>query len=123
MTSERFCYLHVTDQYTLHQFGGNLRNAFPTAIGILHVGSSVTRPNWRDVDVRIVPFTLDFTADSYVDLLRTYSDHITLPPDELQRLLDGVRTLITERFGGRLRREWCTVVFLGRRKEDLNLTV
>jgi hypothetical protein len=54
VTSERFCYLHVTDQYTLHQFGGNLRNAFPTAIGILHVGSSVTRPNWRDVDVRIV---------------------------------------------------------------------
>jgi hypothetical protein len=52
VTSERFCYLHVTDQYTLHQFGGNLRNAFPTAIGILHVGSSVTRPNWRDVDVR-----------------------------------------------------------------------
>lgn len=78
---------------------------------------------YEDVDVRIVPFTLDFTADSYVDLLRTYSDHITLPPDELQRLLDGVRTLITERFGGRIRRDWCTVVFLGRRKADLNLTV
>lgn len=56
----RSCYLHVTDQYTLRQFGHNLREAFPTARGILHVGSSITRPNWRDVDVRIVMSDEDY---------------------------------------------------------------
>jgi hypothetical protein len=50
----RHAHLHVTEQWLLRRFGLLMREMFPNAIGILHVGSSVVRPDWRDVDVRIV---------------------------------------------------------------------
>lgn len=31
-----------------------LREMFPDALGVLHVGSSLTRADWRDIDVRVV---------------------------------------------------------------------
>lgn len=45
----------VALSHLLNAWGRELGRAFPTAIGVLHVGSSFGREvGWRDVDVRIV---------------------------------------------------------------------
>jgi len=65
---KRIAQLHVTEQWLLRRFGLLLRETFPSAIAILHVGSSVVRQDWRDVDVRIV-----LTHDDY-EMLATVAD-------------------------------------------------
>jgi hypothetical protein len=45
----------VSASHLLNAWGREVGQAFPTAIGVLHVGSSFGRDvGWRDVDVRIV---------------------------------------------------------------------
>lgn len=45
----------VASSHLLNAWGRELGRAFPTAIGVLHVGSSFGREvGWRDVDVRVV---------------------------------------------------------------------
>ena len=43
--------------------------------------------------------TKDFTADEYMELLRTYPDHMKLPDDDRTKLFDGIRGAIL-RHGG-----------------------
>ena len=50
----RACFLLKSDQWVLDKWGCNLREHFPNAIGLLHVGSSLLRRDYRDVDVRVV---------------------------------------------------------------------
>jgi len=38
----------------LHDWGASLRRMFPTCLSVIHVGSSINSPAYRDVDVRIV---------------------------------------------------------------------
>jgi SAM-dependent methyltransferase len=52
-----------------------------------------------DVMERTYPWPATFTADSFVELLMTQSDHRLLPEDKRCELLDAVRELIT-RHGG-----------------------
>ncbi len=56
----RNAYLHVTEQWILRRFGLLLRETFPTARAIVHVGSSIVRQDWRDVDVRIMLVNDDY---------------------------------------------------------------
>ncbi len=58
---------------------------------------------------------LDFTGETYTALLSTYSDHATLDPQQRDELLNAIRRLIDERFGGRITREWVTVLFMAKR--------
>jgi SAM-dependent methyltransferase len=55
-----------------------------------------------------------YTADEYVQLLRTHSDHILLPEGRLAALLDGVRTVIDDA-GGTLELPHRTHLWLARR--------
>ncbi len=51
----------VAASHLLNTWGRELGGAFPTAIGVLHVGSSFGREvGWRDVDVRIVLPDVDY---------------------------------------------------------------
>lgn len=70
---------------------------------------------YEDLNGRVVPWANELTAGEYADLLSTYSDHATLPPETLGRLLDAIRDLIDGRFGGRLRRRWATILYLARK--------
>ena len=57
------------------------------------------------------------TADEWVALARTHSDHRILPPEQLERLLAAVHAVI-DRFGGVYEHRYECVLWLGRR-EDL----
>ncbi len=48
------------------------------------------------------PWTLEYDARAYVQLLGTYSDHIALPAAEREALFGGIRTLIDNRYGGKV---------------------
>lgn len=58
----RASYLSVDEQRLLHDWGASLRRMFPTNISVLHVGSSINSPTYRDVDVRIILPDDDYAA-------------------------------------------------------------
>jgi len=47
-----------------------------------------------------------YDADDYLALIGTYSDHLTLSPEQRDKLFAALRSLIDERFEGRVRREF-----------------
>lgn len=58
-----------------------------------------------------------YDAESYTDLLMTYSDHIALPDDERGRLLRGIADLINA-YGGQITKGYLTTLCLARRIAD-----
>lgn len=50
----RHTYLGPADVRLLDDWGKALRQTFPTAFGVYLVGSAMTRPDYRDIDVRII---------------------------------------------------------------------
>jgi hypothetical protein len=57
-----------------------------------------------------------YTAGEYHDLLRTYSNHIAMAPDERGRLFDCMRELIDGRFGGSIRKQYMTELVVARKR-------
>ena len=57
-----------------------------------------------------------YTGQEYVDLLSTYSDHRALDATALQHLLECVRALIDERYGGRIRKRYLNELRIARRR-------
>lgn len=53
-----------------------------------------------------------FSAEEYVQLLDTYSDHLAMPADQRARLYDSLRELVDDSFGGVVIREYLTVLYL-----------
>ena len=58
----------------------------------------------------------EFTADEYIDLVSTFSDHLLFEPASRERLFAGMRRLIDARPGGRVRKHYLTILNLARRK-------
>lgn len=56
----RYNYLNVTEQFNLNAIGSILNKAF--IVGVFQVGSSLERPNYRDVDLRCIMYDKDFEA-------------------------------------------------------------
>lgn len=52
-----------------------------------------------------------YDARRYTDLLRTYSDHMALPEDDREGLLEDIESLINKSFGGRLLLDPATVLY------------
>ena len=69
-------------------------------------------------DVRIVRrvWTEEFTADEYVGLVSTASDHRLMDAVKRERLFTEMRRLIAARPGGRIRKHNLTILHFARRK-------
>jgi SAM-dependent methyltransferase len=65
------------------------------------------------VQVRRYPWTERYTADQYVKLLHTFSDHIRLGEEAFQRLCAGVHGAI-ERFGGAMDKPYLSLLYVAR---------
>lgn len=57
-----------------------------------------------------------YSAQQYVDLLFTYSDHRALEETRRQHLLDCIARLIVERYGGRIRKRYFNELRIARRR-------
>ncbi len=66
---------------------------------------------------RRFPWSMEYSADQYVDLLGTYSDHISLPETEKKALFIGIANLINKEYGGKVLKHYEAVLTLRRKKE------
>lgn len=55
---------------------------------------------------RLYVWALDYDADSYLNLLNTFSNHIRMDPAKREHLYDEVRRRISDRPTGRITRHW-----------------
>lgn len=71
----------------------------------------------RFAPVAVRPYTWEwtYTRDGYLDQLRTHSDHMLLPGEQLHRLLEGIGEVIAEA-GGRLTVHYTTTLILAKVK-------
>lgn len=60
------------------------------------------------------PWSRTYTTEEWLDQLPTHSDHAAMAPDLLERVLAKVATVL-DRFGGRFRMDYDTVLLTGRR--------
>jgi SAM-dependent methyltransferase len=70
---------------------------------------------FRDVEVRRYRCDVDYTADEWTDVLRTYSDNIARDPETMRRLLDRIHARIDSRPGRRATKHYLFTLTLGRR--------
>ncbi len=69
-----------------------------------------------EVEVRRYEWSHSYDAISYTNLLKTYSDHRKLDDTKLERLLKGIAELINTEFGGRMVKEYLTILYVARRR-------
>lgn len=70
-------------------------------------------PGFAEPDVRVYKRGHRYETDEYLRLLQTHSDHILLPPEQRDALLDAVAGVI-DRHGGILELEYVTLLCLAR---------
>ena len=66
-------------------------------------------------ETRSADWAVDFSADDYVRLLHTFSDHIRLGRVRLAALTEDIRTVINGSYGGVVTRPYRSVLRMGRR--------
>ena len=71
---------------------------------------------FEDVRVARYLWATDFTAEQYVDMMSTASDHRLLEPAKRERLFAEMRRLINARPGRRVRKHQLTILHVARRK-------
>jgi SAM-dependent methyltransferase len=69
-----------------------------------------------EVTVYRYPWEAVYDAASYTSLLDTYSDHRSLEESTRSRLLGEIAELIDTRFGGRLLKEYLTILYMAHRR-------
>ena len=75
---------------------------------------------FRGITVRTYPWSATFTADSYIDLLLTQSDHRLLAVDTRTQLLGSVRQVIADH-GGEIVVPHDTLLVMGRLRANRDL--
>jgi SAM-dependent methyltransferase len=70
-----------------------------------------------DMTLRHFDWETTYTAEEYIQLLDTFSGHITMAPWQRNRLYGEIRRRLAERTGGRLRRHWGAVLHVARRRD------
>jgi SAM-dependent methyltransferase len=68
-------------------------------------------------DVRQYDWEVVYDADSYIDLLNTFSGHIAMQKWQRDRLYGEIRARLAQRPDGRLRRHWGGVLHVARRRD------
>lgn len=87
MTKRRATQLDVDEVRALDHWCTLLRGMFPTTVGVIHVGSSIVRPDYRDVDIRVV--LLDDEHAALVPLINRLDLHMLL--SQWGRQMTGLR--------------------------------
>lgn len=73
-------------------------------------------PTLTDVTADLFPVELEYTAEGYLGLLSTYSDHLRMPADRREALFDCIGGLVDSRYGGRIVKRNAVELDLARRR-------
>ena len=71
---------------------------------------------FKDLEIRKHYVATAYSAAAYVNLMRTWSDHLALEAGQLTRLCAGIEELIQTEFAGEILRETVVLLYLARRK-------
>jgi hypothetical protein len=66
--------------------------------------------------VRTYPWEQRYTAEQYLGVLDTYSNHRSLEPDKRVRLFDAIRDLIEKKYGGAVVKEYLAVLYIAKKR-------
>jgi len=66
------------------------------------------------VTVEDFDWTVDYDAEAYINLLRTFSGHIAMAPLDRERLFTEIRQRLARRPSGTVGRGWGTVLHIAR---------
>ncbi len=77
-----------------------------------HYGEPASAALFENPIVRSYRWKVEYTAREYIDLLGTYSDHISLPAVERGHLFTGIADLIDREYAGRVLKHYETVLQL-----------
>jgi len=69
---------------------------------------------FEDVHVRRYLWTVDYTSDSYIDLLNTYSRHIAMNKSKRDLLYAEIRQRIRARPSGQVRKHYLSILHMAR---------
>jgi SAM-dependent methyltransferase len=102
--------------YARHMVGakGDLRLPAAEAVPPDTAGVIASRL-FIEPEVRTYPWHASYTAEQYVDLLSTYSDHIAMLPDDRARFFECISDLIDARFDGAIRKQYMTELVVARK--------
>ena len=75
-----------------------------------------TSGQFEVLEVRQYDWETVLDAESYIDLLNTFSGHIAMAQRQRDRLYGEIRRRLAERDDGRLRRHWGCVLHIARRR-------
>lgn len=99
--------------------GDNDRPSMPAPGELSELTSEIDRCGQFDVvAVDHFDWTVDYTAESYINLLRTFSGHIAMAPADRERLFSEIRRRVALRTSGSVRRGWGAVLHIARKRED-----
>jgi hypothetical protein len=70
------------------------------------------------VTVEHLAWTVDYTAGTYIDLLRTFSGDIAMTPADREHLFAEIRQPLARRPSGTARRGWGTVLHIARKRHN-----
>ena len=65
---------------------------------------------------RVYPWSANYSAEQYIKLIGTYSDHIALPEFNRTLLFDGIADLINRNYGGSIIKHYETALAFRRKK-------
>lgn len=82
-----------------------------------HCGKLSGAALFGEPPVRRYSWETEYSSKEYIDLLGTYSDHISLPAAERRDLFSGIKDLIDREYGGRILKHYETVLWLQRKKQ------
>ncbi|MEE9253583.1 MAG: class I SAM-dependent methyltransferase [Pseudomonadales bacterium] len=77
----------------------------------------IGRELFQDPVIHRYPHAIEYSADQYIELLGTYSDHISLPRPERKALFDGIANLINTDYGGKVLKHYEAVLTFRRLRE------
>jgi SAM-dependent methyltransferase len=87
----------------------------PEAIGDLSREFAASS-RFEDTVVRRYVWDVEYTADTYVDVLDTYSGHRAMDPETRQQLYERIRRRVEARPGGRVTKSYLALLHVARRR-------
>jgi SAM-dependent methyltransferase len=103
--------------YPPPQAGEGISNELPKAADIAPDNGELSHSGrFEPATFRRYEWEQPYSAQEYVDLLSTYSDHRALEETRLRNLLDCISRLINERYGARIRKRYLNELRIARRR-------
>ena len=95
---------------------GRIKWPPPTPEEFRDSGEEIVRSGlFEDVRIARRVWEQEFTAEEYVAMMSTASDHVLMEPVKRDRLFSEMRRLISARPESRVRRHWLTILHVARR--------